>query len=187
VHLVVTADVAGELCQPERALRVRDDVCGRVVRQARRLERRAEPVVEAVAVPRMQLRTRNAFRRVLRMEVEGKPLDARAEPTRQPLGPFEADVTERSDVVAPDRDDVLAHPGVLPPASHRKPTASALGSIGLVGRPGRGFGSLYAPGATSFGVSGWKSDARYWMWPRPTPHSDWPPPYIARPCSVQWS
>ena len=33
----------------------------------------------------------------------------------------------------------------------------------------------------SFGVSGWKSDARYWMWPRPGPSSVWPPPYACTP------
>ena len=33
----------------------------------------------------------------------------------------------------------------------------------------------------SFGVSGWKSDARYWMWPRPGPSSVWPPPYARTP------
>ena len=31
-------------------------------------------------------------------------------------------------------------------------------------------------GETSFGVSGWKTEARYWIWPRPTPSSDCPPP-----------
>ena len=33
-----------------------------------------------------------------------------------------------------------------------------------------------ALGATSFDESGWKSDARYWIWPRPGPSSNWPPP-----------
>jgi hypothetical protein len=43
------------------------------------------------------------------MEIEGKPLDAGAEPALQPLGPLEADEAEGSDVVAPDRDCELAH------------------------------------------------------------------------------
>ena len=44
-----------------------------------------------------------------------------------------------------------------------------------LGSPGRG-SRLNARGATSFGVSGWKSAARSWMWPRPGPSSHWPPP-----------
>ena len=32
------------------------------------------------------------------------------------------------------------------------------------------------PGATSLGESGWKSEARYWIWPRPGPSSVCPPP-----------
>jgi hypothetical protein len=43
------------------------------------------------------------------MEVEGEPLDGRAEPALEPLGPLEADVAKRSDVVAPDRDGKLVH------------------------------------------------------------------------------
>ncbi len=46
---------------------------------------------------------------------------------------------------------------------------------------------LNAAGATSFGVEGWKTDARYWIWPRPGPSSHWPPPYLAIPRSSQWS
>ena len=33
----------------------------------------------------------------------------------------------------------------------------------------------------SFGVSGWNSEARYWMWPRPWASSVWPPPYACTP------
>lgn len=43
------------------------------------------------------------------MEIEGEPLDVRAEPALQPLGPLEADVAKRSDVVAPDRDGKPVH------------------------------------------------------------------------------
>ena len=42
--------------------------------------------------------------------------------------------------------------------------------------PGRGPPSLYSFGATSLGPSGWKRDARCWIWPRPGPSSNWPPP-----------
>ena len=43
------------------------------------------------------------------MEEEGKPVDLRTEPALEPLGPGEADVAERSGVVAPDRDRKVAH------------------------------------------------------------------------------
>ena len=43
------------------------------------------------------------------MEVERKPLHGGVEPTLEPVGPLQADVAERSYVVAPDEDDVFAH------------------------------------------------------------------------------
>jgi hypothetical protein len=43
------------------------------------------------------------------MEEERQPLDLRAEPALEPLGPREADVAERSGVVAPDRDGQRVH------------------------------------------------------------------------------
>ena len=58
----------------------------------------------------------------------------------------------------------------------RKPVAAGSSSIGLSGIPSGSSGLLKPRGATSFGVSGWNSAARYWMWSRPTPSSDWPPP-----------
>ena len=51
------------------------------------------------------------------------------------------------------------------------------------GRPGRGGPALYAAGATSFGPSGWNSEARSWICPRPGPSSNCPPPYSATPRS----
>jgi len=45
------------------------------------------------------------------VQEEGKPLDLCAEPALEPLGPREADVAERSGVVAPDRDRKVAHEG----------------------------------------------------------------------------
>ena len=70
--------------------------------------------MEAGAVAAKELLAGNAFRRVLGMEVEGQPLDLRAEPARQPFGPLEADVAERSYVVAPDRDRGLLHGDSVP-------------------------------------------------------------------------
>ena len=48
------------------------------------------------------------------MQVERQPVHDGAEPALQPLGPLEADVAERSNVVAPDRDRVLRHGDSLP-------------------------------------------------------------------------
>ena len=58
----------------------------------------------------------------------------------------------------------------------RKPVAAGLTWIGLDGIPSGSAGLLKPPGATSLGVSGWNSAARYWMWSRPTPSSVCPPP-----------
>jgi hypothetical protein len=49
------------------------------------------------------------------MEVEREPLDGGVEPTLEPVGPLEADVAERSYVIAPDEDDVLAHASLSAP------------------------------------------------------------------------
>ena len=64
------------------------------------------------------------------------------------------------------------------PSPQRKPVGLGCGSSGLVGSPGGGSRRwmLNAAGATSFGVDGWKSEARCWIWPRPGPSSHWPPP-----------
>src|SRR5581483_6485664 len=72
-----------------------------------------------------------------------------------------------------------------PLAAHRKPVFTGLGGNGLAGRPAEALGSLYPAGATSFGESGWKIDARYWICPRPGPSSNWPPPYTVIPRSRQ--
>jgi hypothetical protein len=42
------------------------------------------------------------------MEVEREPFDAGAELALEPRRPLVGDIAERSDVVAPDRDDVAA-------------------------------------------------------------------------------
>jgi hypothetical protein len=65
--------------------------------------------VEAGAVAALEVLAGDALRRILRMEVERQPLDASAEPALEPVGPFEADVAERSYVVAPDGDARLGH------------------------------------------------------------------------------
>jgi hypothetical protein len=109
VHRRVHAAVARELGQPEREPGVRDDVRRRVVREPEGLEPRLQPVAEAVAVARVQLRSRNPFRRILRVEVEREPRRRRAEPVAEPLGRRLADAAERSDVVRPDQDLVLSH------------------------------------------------------------------------------
>jgi hypothetical protein len=65
--------------------------------------------VDARPVTSLQVGSRQAFLGVLRVKEEGKPLDLRAEPALQPLGPGEADVAERSRVVAPDDDGQHVH------------------------------------------------------------------------------
>ena len=51
-------------------------------------------------------------------------------------------------------------------ASSGNRSARSAAASGWSASPGAGF-ALYAAGATSFGVSGWKSEARYWICPRP--------------------
>jgi hypothetical protein len=71
----VQAAVAGELGQPQRAARVRDDLRRWVVDEAERLELPLQPLVELVAVAGQQLGARDSLRRVLRMEVERQPVE----------------------------------------------------------------------------------------------------------------
>ena len=61
------------------------------------------------------------------------------------------------------------------PYCARKPVSRGSTVSGLCGSPAGG-SRLYSRGATSFGVSGWKSAARSWIWPRPGPSSHCPPP-----------
>ena len=61
-------------------------------------------------------------------------------------------------------------------AAQRNPGSDEAGGSGLCGNPGLGSPSLYSFGATSFGASAWKSEARCWIWLRPGPSSNWPPP-----------
>jgi len=70
--------------------------------------------MDVAAVPGLEFGARDSFRRIFGMEVEGKPVDRGAEPALEPLGPLEADVAERSNVVAPDRDRMLRHGDSLP-------------------------------------------------------------------------
>ena len=70
-------------------------------------------------------------------------------------------------------------------AAQRKPVASGRGASGLAGRPPGGSSSLYALGATSLGPSEWNSAASSSIYPRPTPSSPMPPPYIGRRSRAQ--
>jgi hypothetical protein len=118
VHRLVEAAIARELGHLQGFARVRDDVRRRVVGPARLLDELPNALVEVRAVAGVQLGPRNALRRIFGMEIEGKPFDRGAEPALQPLGPLEADVAERSGVVAPDEDVVLGHRVSLPAAGH---------------------------------------------------------------------
>jgi hypothetical protein len=65
--------------------------------------------VKALAVAPVELGSRDALGRVLRVEVEGQPVDLSAEPALEPLSRALAEATEGSDVVRPDDDLVLGH------------------------------------------------------------------------------
>src|SRR5262249_41653976 len=60
----------------------------------------------------------------------------------------------------------------------RNPTGVGAGASGLAGSPVGVAGRLNGAGATSLGASGRNSEARYWICPRPTPSSNWPPPLV---------
>ena len=65
--------------------------------------------------------------------------------------------------------------------------AALLNIASIVVKAVRWWVFLRPVGATSFGPSGWKIEARYWIWPRPIPSSNWPPPYIPIPRCSQLS
>jgi hypothetical protein len=102
--------VAGELGEPERELRIRDDLVP-VVPEPRLLEAGAQRILVARADPvaAVQIREANAFGRVLRMQIEGKPDDVGVELAPCLLDRYLAEPAERSDVVAPDEDRMLRH------------------------------------------------------------------------------
>ncbi len=100
--------VSRELGDAQRSHRVRDHVWVRAVDEAS--PRTCRPVYPA-SVALEQSLSRQTFLRVLRMEIEGEPRDLRAEPALEPVGRRLADAAERSDVVGPDEDFVLAHSG----------------------------------------------------------------------------
>jgi hypothetical protein len=81
------------------------------VGEAGRIEHLEQPLVEPGAVAPFEILARDALSRVLGMQVERQPLDAGAEPALEPVGPLQADVAERSYVVAPDGDPRLFHWG----------------------------------------------------------------------------
>ena len=60
--------------------------------------------MECVAVAFVELFARYSARRVLGMQVEGKPCHGSAVPALEPLGRGLAEAAERSDVVGPDPD-----------------------------------------------------------------------------------
>ena len=106
MHDLVLVLVACQLGDLECLQRVRDDFRRWVVRVAAGLDHLLHLVGMALAVARVQLRAGNPVGRVLGVQVEGKPFDRGAEPAREPRRPLVGDVAERSDVVAPDPDDV---------------------------------------------------------------------------------
>ena len=102
VDRVEDVPLAGQLGEHQRTPRIRHLFEALGVRQSRLREHRIAPVGEPAAIAALELGARDSLGRVLRVQVEGSPLDPRAEPALQPRRPLEADVAERSDVVAPD-------------------------------------------------------------------------------------
>jgi len=74
----VQAAFARQLCHPERKFRVRDDLRP-VVLEAGRSKALAERILIAEAVTAMKVRKRDAFGRVLRMQIEWEPYDVGVE------------------------------------------------------------------------------------------------------------
>jgi hypothetical protein len=108
VHLLVQALVTRQLGYLERVEGVRKRGRRRV-REPGRLDHPLRVPVNPGSVAALEVGARQAVLGVFRVEEEGQPLDLRAEPTLEPLGPREADVAERSGVVAPDRDGQRLH------------------------------------------------------------------------------
>src|SRR5207253_6916318 len=77
--------------------------------EARLLDQLADAVMESLAVACLELCPWDSLGRILRVQVERKPLHLGAEPAPEPVDPLEADVAERSNVVAPDQDGVVGH------------------------------------------------------------------------------
>ena len=98
-----------QLGEAERRARVRHHLGRRIVEEPLPFERRFEALVEALTVAPVELGSRDALGRVLRVEVEGQPVDLSAEPALEPLSRALAEATEGSDVVRPDDDLVLGH------------------------------------------------------------------------------
>ena len=86
--------------------------------------------MDALAVPGVQLCARNSLRWVFGMEIEWEPDDLGAEPAPQPLGRGLADAAERSEVVGPDDDAVLAHAGASCASTAGSLTISRRGRVG---------------------------------------------------------
>jgi hypothetical protein len=109
VRRLVLALRPRELREPKRGLGVRYDVGRRVVDEPDALECGLDVPVEPLAVAADEVRAWDSRGWILGMEIEGQPLDGRAEPARKPLGRPLADAAERSDVVRPDQDLVFWH------------------------------------------------------------------------------
>jgi hypothetical protein len=110
VERLVQVVLARELGQTESEPRVRHDL-GAVVLEACLREACAQRirVADADPVPAVQLLQGDSLRRVLRMEVEGKPEELGVELAPYLLGRDLAEPAERSDVVRPDDERMLGH------------------------------------------------------------------------------
>jgi hypothetical protein len=108
VHGVVQTVLAGKLGDEQRVESVREPRRW-VKRQPCRLDHLLRVLVDARPVAALEVGARHTLVRVLRVQEERQPVDLRAEPAREPLGPREADVAERSGEIAPNRDGQHVH------------------------------------------------------------------------------
>jgi hypothetical protein len=74
------------------------------VRETRLIEHRTEALRHTLAVPPLDLGPGDAFGGILGVELEWPPIDFGAELALKPRRAFQADVAERSYVVAPHED-----------------------------------------------------------------------------------
>jgi hypothetical protein len=102
-----------ELRDVERGVRVRDARMRRV-RQPVLAEQLLVMPPEIEAVATLEVLDRDPLRRILRMQVEWKPLDLSAVPALEPRRALGRDVAEGSYVVGPDPDQRWHTSGLYP-------------------------------------------------------------------------
>lgn len=112
----------------------------------RQLAPGATPVIQHELVPRR----REMGEAERQLAILLPPAGESRRPAKRPVGSKELpgpNVTDADRERAPDEIRLYG------PPAHEKPSGCCGGASGLAGSPGRGSGSLYSPGATSFADS----------------------------------